>query len=139
MYDDNEPENYKSNEFKNIDKNYHEIIRIAPIERKGIVTYKKKQIGIYTSGDIGSRIRNAETGEHYKYRVGSKYEKLFFSVRLSTGECDGKNKMATLFFTSPNHYEKYLHNEVSEEVGKIWNYKRDLLINELNEKKHRLL
>ncbi len=139
MYDDNEPENYKSNEFKNIDKNYHEIIRVAPIERKGIVTYKKKKIGIYTSGDIGSRIRNAETGEHYKYRVGSKHEKLFFSVRLSTGECDGKNKMATLFFTSPNHYETYLHNEVSEEVGKIWNYKRDLLINELNEKKHRLL
>lgn len=139
MYDDNEPENYKSNEFKNIDKNYHEIIRVAPIERKGIVTYKKKKIGIYTSGDIGSRIRNAETGEHYKYRVGSKYEKLFFSVRLSTGECDGKNKMATLFFTSPNHYETYLHNEVSEGVGKIWNYKRDLLINELNEKKHRLL
>lgn len=130
----NEPENYNGNEFKSVDKNFYEIIRTAPFERKGVVTYKKKRVGIYTSGDVGTRIRNAETGEHYKYRVGSKYENLFFSVRLSTGECNGKSNLITLYFTSPNHYEKYLHNSVSEDVVNNWNIKRDYLISQMKNK-----
>jgi hypothetical protein len=134
MSDDNEPENYNSNEFKNIDKNFHEIIRTAPFERKGVVTYKKKRIGVYTSGDVGSRIRNAETGEYYKYRVGSNYENLFFSVRLANGDCNGKNKLAMLYFTSPIHYAKYLHNAVGEDVVNIWNIKRDKLIYQMKNK-----
>jgi hypothetical protein len=50
----NEPENYNGNEFKSVDKNFHEIIRTTPFERKGVVTYKKKRVGIYTSGDVGT-------------------------------------------------------------------------------------
>ena len=34
----NEPENYNGNEFKSVDKNFHEIIRTAPFERKGVFT-----------------------------------------------------------------------------------------------------
>ena len=129
-------ENNELTKFKNLDKNFYVITRTAPFERKGVVMYKKKKIGVYTSGNVGSKIRNAETGEYYNYTVGSKYEDMFFSVRLSTGECNGKNVPATLFFTSPQHYVSYLHNDVSEDILDIWNYKRDKLIREIKETKN---
>ena len=121
--------------FKQIDKNYHFIYRMAPFERNGIVTYKKKRIGVYTSGDIGSKIRDAETGEYYNYTVGSKYENLYFSVRLSSGECNGKYNLPTLFFLSPQHYEKYLHNNVSEDVVYKWNLNKVDVVNEMKQRK----
>ena len=130
--------NDDNNELFNLrqsDKNFHLIYRTAPFERRGITTYKKKQIGVYTSGDIGARIRNAETGEYYNYSVGSKYEHLFFSVRLSTGECNGKYTVPTLFFTSPRHYELYLHGAVSDETRNDWDYKRTMLLNDMDKKK----
>ena len=129
-------DNNELTKFRQTDKNFHMIYRLAPFERKGLTTYKQKKIGVYTSGDIGTRIRNAETGEYYNYKVGSKYEDLFFSVRISSGECNGKYNLPTLFFTSPKHYESYLHNAVSEETVENWNYKRDILINGMNEKKY---
>lgn len=128
--DNNELLNLRQN-----DKNFHIISRIAPFERRGIITYKPKRIGIYTSGDVGARIRNAETGEYYNYTVGSKHENLFFSVRLSTGECNGKYNVPTLFFTSPSHYESYLYGTVSEETREVWDYKRTILMNEMEKKK----
>ena len=129
-------DNNELTKFKQTDKNFHLIYRLAPFERKGLTTYKQKRIGVYTSGEIGTRIRNAETGEYYNYKVGSKYEDLFFSVRLSTGECNGKYILPTLFFSSPKHYESYLHNTVSDEIVDSWNYKRDKLIKEMKEKKY---
>ena len=131
----NNDDNNELNKLKMSDKNFHLIYRTAPFERRGIITYKKKQIGIYTSGDIGDRIRNAETGEYYTYTVGSKFEQLFFSVRLSTGECDGKYKLPTLFFTSPSHYESYLYGTVSDETREVWDYKRTVLMNDMDKKK----
>ena len=121
--------------FKQTDQNYHIIYRMAPFERNGIVTYKKKRIGVYTSGDIGSKIRDAETGEYYNYTVGSKYENLYFSVRLSSGECNGKYNLPTLFFLSPQHYEKYLHNNVSEDVVYKWNLNKVDVLNEIKQRK----
>ena len=131
----NNDDNNELTKLKMSDKNFYLIYRTAPFERRGIITYKKKQIGIYTSGDIGDRIRNAETGEYYTYTVGSKFENLFFSVRLSTGECNGKYKVPTLFFTSPSHYESYLYGTVSEETREVWDYKRTILMNEMESKK----
>lgn len=137
--DNNDNANNELTNFKNLDKNFYVITRTAPFERKGVVMYKKKKIGVYTSGSVGTRIRNAETGEYYNYTVGSKYEDMFFSVRLSTGECNGKSAAATLFFTSPQHYVSYLHNTVSEDIAEIWNYKRDKLIREMKETKQVLV
>jgi len=131
----NNDDNNELTKLKMSDKNFYLIYRTAPFERRGIITYKKKQIGIYTSGDIGDRIRNAETGEYYNYTVGSKFEHLFFSVRLSTGECDGKHKLPTLFFTSPSHYESYLYGTVSENTRDIWDYNRTMLMNDMEKKK----
>ena len=131
----NNDDNNELTKLKMSDKNFYLIYRTAPFERRGIITYNKKQIGIYTSGDIGDRIRNAETGEYYNYTVGSKFEHLFFSVRLSTGECDGKHKLPTLFFTSPSHYESYLYGTVSENTRDIWDYNRTMLMNDMEKKK----
>ena len=136
---DTSVDNNELTKFRNLDKNFYVITRTAPFERKGIVMYKKKKIGVYTSGGVGAKIRNAETGEYYNYTVGSKYEDMFFSVRLATGECNGKHSAATLFFTSPQHYTSYLHNDVSEDILDIWNYKRDKLIKDAKETKHSVL
>ena len=130
--------NDDNNELLNLrqtDKNFHIISRLAPFERRGVISYKSKNIGVYTSGDVGARIRNAETGEYYNYTVGSKQEHLFFSVRISTGECNGKFKVPTLFFTSPSHYESYLYGTVSQETRDDWDYKRTIVMNEMEKKK----
>ena len=52
----NNNDNNELIKLKMSDKNFYLIYRTAPFERRGIITYKKKQIGVYTSGDIGSRI-----------------------------------------------------------------------------------
>jgi hypothetical protein len=131
----NNDDNNELLNLKQADKNFHIISRLAPFDRRGIISYKQKRIGIYTSGEVGTRIRNAETGEYYNYNVGSKHEHLFFSVRLSTGECNGKYKVPTLFFTSPSHYESYLHGTVTPETREDWDYKRTMLMNEMERKK----
>lgn len=131
----NNDDNNELMNLKQMDKNFHIISRTAPFDRRGVITYKQKRIGIYTSGEVGTRIRNAETGEYYNYTVGSKQEHLFFSVRLSTGECNGKYTVPTLFFTSPSHYESYLYGSVSDETREVWDYKRTMLMNDMEKKK----
>ena len=112
-------------ELKHLDKGYNIIYRV--------VNKKKISIELYTSGDIGSNIRNAETGQYYEYKVGSANQDLFFSVKLATGECVG-----TLFYLSPKHCMDHLHSFVNEETISLWEEKRSSqirIINSLNKKK----
>ena len=57
---------------------------------------KRTKIEVYTSGNIGTRIRDAESGLYYSELVGSKEDKNFFKVQLSTGECKSKNGSRTI-------------------------------------------
>lgn len=89
-------------------KNYHRLWR------GGV------QIGVYASGD--SYIRNAETGEVTKYAVGSANEDLFFKVRV-TGEIP--SGAITLFYNSPEHYEKHQFTVITNDMRCNWREKRD--------------
>ena len=89
---------------------------------------KKAKIDCYTSGDSGTYIRNAETGELYKYKVGSKYEDLFFKTSLATGELKTRNSHNILFYDSPEQFEKHLMHEVDEEIKENWLNKKMLLL-----------
>jgi len=95
------------------DKNYFKLKR-QPYEFSG----KTVTVGVFGSGDVGSSIRDAVTGTRYKHKVGSRYEDLYFSVRLATGEA-GKNS-PTLFFESPEQYEQHLFVEIDDNAKREW-------------------
>jgi len=68
-------------------------------------SYKMKSMMMFGSGDTGSTIRNAVTGEkYYGHRVGSRHEDLYFKARICTGEF---SEPATLFYESVEQYERH--------------------------------
>ena len=98
-------------EFKSLDKGYHKI-------KKGHM--RKNTIEFYcTSFKPDSLIRNAISGERYRWRVGKTLEEsMFFSVILSTGELpDGP---FALYYDSPEQYEKHQSVSLSAEVKQKW-------------------
>jgi hypothetical protein len=96
---------------------------------------KNVKIEMYSSSGTGNSIRDAETGVYYKYLVGSKDEHLFFKVALATGECYSKNGSSTFFYISPTHYMSHMKCDVSPEIIRIWEEKRNARLNELNSEK----
>lgn len=78
----------------------------------------------YGSGDIGSNIRDAITGDRYKhYLVGSDYENLFFKVSICTGEFKGRNR-PTLFYNSPEEYENHKKIYLDTKIKEAWRVKK---------------
>ena len=75
---------------------------------------KSKKILLFGSGEIGTTIRNAVTGEkYYGHKVGSKNEDLYFKARICTGEF--KNT-PTLFYDSAEQYEKHLGGALDQSI-----------------------
>ena len=79
---------------------------------------KRKNISIYGTGPLGWHIRNAVTGEKYNHLVGSKNEDLYFKVSYCTGE-NGQESQ-TLFYDTPEQYEKHLFYKVDEYIKEQW-------------------
>lgn len=119
-------------ESKNMDRGYNVIYRRV-MRKDGKI--KNKKIEIYTTSGIGSRIRDAETGDYYQNIVGSKDEDLFFKVGLSTGECKSANGSSTLFFLSPQHYATHLHCELNPDMITAWEEKRNARLAETKTEK----
>ena len=92
---------------------------------------KSIEIGVYGSGSHESPIRNAETGEYYKYKVGTMDEDLFFKVMISTGEIP--TGPLTLFYDSPEHYERHQYLELDGLTKKRWEVKRQCRLDVLNQ------
>ena len=66
---------------KLMDKKYHKYKKnISVIDHHGDKISKKIMIEYYSSGPIGSYIRNAFTGLYTKDMVGSKNEDLYFKI-----------------------------------------------------------
>lgn len=128
-------ENHKElEEFKKLDRGYNKIYRKVMKDNGKI---KKDKIELYSSGSQGSQIRDAETGERYPYIVGSKDEKYFFKVSMSTGECKSINGSTTFYFLSPSNYCFRLNTHLSKEVIEKWNESRELHEKESKNKKAR--
>jgi hypothetical protein len=111
---------------KKIDRGYNKVYRNIPRASDGKIINTK--IDVYTTGSIGSRIRDADTGEYYNYKVGSRDEDLFFKVSLATGECNSKNGSNTLFYLSPHHYMSHLNVELDDSVINSWEEKRNIFL-----------
>jgi hypothetical protein len=92
---------------------------------------KRVKFEVYTSGDAGHSIRDAETGEYYPYLVGSSDELLFFKVGLCNGLCQSKNGSNTLFYVSPEKYASHLRKnlrQLNPELLSNWKQRRDMRI-----------
>ncbi len=114
-------------ESKSLDKGYSKISRSS---NRIDVKNKKNKIEIYSSGDIGSNIRDAETGVYYADKVGSVDEYLFFKVVIATGECNSKNGSSTLFYLSPNHYMSHMNCDVDSKTISQWEEKKNARLKE---------
>lgn len=115
-------------QIKPLNKEYHNI-KTGYFDKK---IKKFLEVGVYSSGMSGSLIRNAETGEYYKYKVGSNDEDLFFKTVNSTGELS--YGPITLFYNSPENYERHQYLFVSDETKKIWENKKNARLEYLNNK-----
>jgi len=97
------------------DKRCHQI-------KRQVGTGKKKTITVFSSGQQGCRIRNAITGEYYNHEVGSEKEDLYFKVIIATAE-NGTTDPITLFYESPQQYERVMFCMVNPKIKEIWNTK----------------
>lgn len=106
-------------EFKSLDKGYNKIYKTGVVlGRNG--KYKKNKIEFYTSGDRGTRIRNAITGIYYNDKVGSFKETKFFKVSLATGQCTSKNGSHMLFYTTPQQYMAHFDTQLEPAIIQKW-------------------
>ena len=110
-------QNRELNKIKTLDKDYACVYRYNyNLNGKKVLT----KIDLYASGDMGSNIRNAATGQYYKYKVGTIDEEKLFKIKISTGEVKTKSCNSLLFFDSPEQYESHLLSEISDEIKEKW-------------------
>jgi hypothetical protein len=83
--------------------------------------YKKVNVNLYGSSGLGTRIRNAVTGERYDYKVGSVEQDLFYSVALCTGE-NGMKESLSLFYDSPEQYENHMFQQIDITAKSNWHH-----------------
>lgn len=136
VYDDSKQNKNQLNALsrvKCLNRGYHTLVRNILFNNK-----KKVELGVYGSGSHESPIRNAETGEYYKYKVGTMDEDLFFKVMISTGEIP--SGPLTLFYDSPEHYERHQYLDLDDFTKRKWEVKRQSRLDTLNQldKKSRL-
>jgi hypothetical protein len=119
--EENDIQRKELNNMKSFDSGYGYVYRKKLLMNGKIMN---SRIDCYTSGNVGSKIRNAETGQTYKYKVGSKDEALFFKIGLATGELKTNNGSNVLFYDSPEQYEKHLCYELNQKVKDLWHEKK---------------
>ena len=81
---------------------------------------KKKHVEYYVSSHIpGTCIRDAITGARIQHhRVGQAYEDLYFKV--SYADNNSTNSIDTLFYDSPEQYERHLRIPLSSHTKAKW-------------------
>ena len=90
---------------------------------------KNYKIEMYNSGvTIGNKIRDAITGTYSNYKIGSKYEDLFFKVKMPIGT---KNNNVTLFYYCIGDFEKHQKTIVSDVTKSKWIEKKNFREKEL--------
>ena len=104
---------------RNIDHNYEKLKIPFNGTWKDGRFYETITVELYGSGQSGSRIRNAVTGQRYPYLVGSTDEDLLFKVSDATGRYGRKHPL-TLFYDSPEQYENQNVTFISQDVKAAW-------------------
>ena len=89
---------------------------------------KKVAIELFASGARGTTILNAVTGDRCNgHAVGSKDEDFYYKVNVCTGEIQGR-EMCTLFYDSPEQYEKHMMMTVDTATKERWHQKQMSLV-----------
>jgi uncharacterized protein YbcI len=97
-------------------KGYHKIIKN--------IRGKKVVVELFASGARGTTIQNAVSGDRYNgHLVGSKDEEFYYKVNVCTGEITGR-EMCTLFYDSPEQYEKHMMVSVNSVSKELWHKKQ---------------
>ena len=135
--EDNDYDNVKDseilmNEVRKLDRGYNAIWR-NKIRADG--SKKRTKVEVYTSNNIGTKIRDAETGEYYNCKVGSLDEDLFFKVALTTGEFNSSNGSSTLFFLSPKHYMSHMLCDLDISYITKYELKREARLKDIEKNK----
>jgi len=105
-------------------KNKRHVSRLNP------ATNKMSRVEFFPTSMVpNSHVKNAVSGafqgsDGYYFRVGSKDEDLFFSVILATGEL-GQMGPPTLFYDSPEQYEKHFFTKLPQNLKTKWAVKHD--------------
>lgn len=111
-------------DYKKTDPNYYMYKKMVLLEKNEKETIK---IELYsTSLTPGNKIRDAITGMRYNERVGSNYEDLYFKVRMTT--IHDANNVITLFYNSPEEYEKHQYVNISDEIKRKWRNKNKMAL-----------
>lgn len=106
-------------DYKKSDPNYYTYKKMVLVDKN-----EKDNVKIEMYSTVltpGNKIRDAVTGIRYHDRVGSKNEDLYFKVRMTTIH-DPKN-VITLFYNSPEEYERHQYVDVSNEIKELWREK----------------
>jgi hypothetical protein len=116
----------------------HKIKKMVPLSNiYGEKYMKQVTLKVYSSGDVGSNIRNAENGLYTPYIVGSKYENLFFSVLDTTVQSDLRGGSIRLYYDSPEQYESHQSVRIDEDTRARWYEKRNFFRIMFQEEKER--
>lgn len=95
-------------DYKKIDSAYH--------KKKIIVDFKKVDVEFYVTPPLaGGRIRDAITGMRMGHLVCSKYEDLYFKVRIAIGQ-----EAYSLYYDSPEQYERHMNVTISQSDKQKW-------------------
>ena len=80
---------------------------------------RTKDVELYsTRCNPGHLIRNPISGSRSNDRVGTKAERTYFKIRMTTVG-DGVEPV-TLYYDSPDTYEKHMHTKVSKNIKREW-------------------
>ena len=104
------------------DKLYEKYVKPFNATWKDEKYYENVVIENYGSGQQGTKIRNAVTGQREPYLVGSSNEDLFFKVSEVTARNKRKDSL-TLFYDSPEQYENHHFTYVSQDIKDRWQRK----------------
>lgn len=105
-------------DFKSFDKGYNKIYKGLVVSKNG--KKKKNKVEFYTSGDRGTRIRDAITGMYYNAKVGSFNEDKYFKVSLATGQCNSANGSHMLYYQTPQQYMTHFGVQLNQDVIAKW-------------------
>jgi len=115
---ENDIKNMLMSQINLTDKGYHKLKRKVRTSN-GI---KNINYVLYSSGDVGSNIRDAISGQYYAVKVGSNLENQFFKTTISTGELNGDRR--TFYFSTPEDYERHMHTSIEQSVKQNWEKKK---------------
>lgn len=123
----NNPKESSLKKAQSLNVGYNRILICVQVNEKKT---KQVEIGVYGSGSQGSQIRNAETGEYYRFLVGSSNEDLFFKTMICSGIVS--NGPLTLFYDTPEQYERHQNTKLDYTTKKRWQDKKQHRLDGVN-------